>query len=220
MQLETVQDYLNKPFATFGELHNEAINRGLITEDIIPIQLKTYLFTAFLKDSKIISPNENGDYTDIKKHYTLNNYKLHILKQEIQAKEKKQIQDNINAELLKGVVTDTTTSPQKKIKKSKTPNITTTAITDNLFNKLKKRTLIECAKVEYNKLFNGAEIGTFNLKWNGSVGLLKELFNKLSVKLNIKDKLYYRACFDRTQKQFNNNKVSEKDKKTAKELLS
>lgn len=110
----------------------------------------------------------------------------------------------------------------KRTKPTKTPNIKKPSekeLLNSLFFRLEYKGILDCNKTEFNKLFNGAEIGTFTIKWNGSIGLLKSLFDKLHERFCYENKLYYRGCFQFSKKQYFNNKVSNKHTELVTELL-
>jgi hypothetical protein len=114
------------------------------------------------------------------------------------------------------------TNPKKQAVKEQTPNIIDNKkrdIIDNVFDRLGKKSLIECNKNEFNRLFNGSNINTINIKWSGSIGLLKGLFSELSRIIGFNNKYYYVTCFGVEIKQIRNNKPSKKDENTIKELL-
>lgn len=108
--------------------------------------------------------------------------------------------------------------PPKKTKPINTPKILNESL-DILFDRLKQKGIIECNKTDYNKLFNGSNIESIRIKWLGSIGLLKELFNQLHSKYKYEDKFYYKDILQFTNEQYKNNKVSTKDKTTATLLL-
>lgn len=111
-----------------------------------------------------------------------------------------------------------------KPKPTKTPKILNTEL-DILFDRLttaiyKGKPVMDCSKIDYNKLFNGSEIEKVNLTWNGSIGLLKNLFAELNRIYKFSNPYYYKDCFQFTQQQYINNKPSTKDIETTTKLLS